>query len=139
MKTAIQFLSMATIVVASLLGTTSCKKQKEENRVEAAIEKQSGTYTASGVNESGPFVDAPITVTKDGKTGVVISGSVLPKAYAFTVKNGSSVSGGSVSGNSNGSAIGYVGSGGLVFGIEENGSLALVDPSNSLTLAATRR
>jgi hypothetical protein len=140
MKTQIKFLSMAAIVVASLFTTTACsKKAKEEKRVEAAIDKQVGTYVGSGVSASGTFLDESITVTKDGKTKVSISGSVLGKTYNFEVKNGGSVSGGAVSGNSDGKAIGYVGDGGLVFGISEDGALALIDPTNSLTLAATKR
>jgi hypothetical protein len=140
MKTQIKFLSIATIAVASLFATASCsKKAKEEKQIEAAIDKQAGSYLASGSNSSGVFTDESITVTKDGKTKVSISGSVLGKTYNFEVKNGSSVSGGSVSGNSDGKAIGYVGSGGLVFSITEDGALALVDPANSLTVGATRK
>jgi hypothetical protein len=139
MKTQIKSIGIVAIVIASLFTTTSCKKQKEEKRIEAAIEKQSGSYRASGVNASGTFIDESITVTKDGKTKVSISGNVLGKTYNFEVKNGASVSGGAVSGNAEGTAIGYVGDGGLVFGISEDGSLALVDPANSLNVAATKK
>ncbi len=139
MKTQIKSIGIVAIVIASLFTTTSCKKQKEEKRIEAAIDKQSGSYLAGGINASGVFIDENITVTKEGKTKVSISGSVLGKTYNFEVKNGSNVSGGSVSGNSDGKAIGYVGSGGLVFAISEAGELALIDPTNSLNIAAVKK
>jgi hypothetical protein len=140
MKTQIKSIGIVAIVIASLFTTTACsKKAKEEKRIEAAIDKQVGSYLASGTNASGVFTDESITVTKEGKTKVSISGSVLGKTYNFEVKNGSNVSGGSVSGNSDGKAIGYVGSGGLVFAISEAGELALIDPTNSLNVGATKK
>jgi HKD family nuclease len=139
MKTAIKTLGVLAITVASLFTNTSCSKNKEEKQIEVAIEKRAGTYTADGTNINGPYTDETITVLKEGKTKVTITGSILPKTYLFEVKNGSNVSGGSVSGNADGTAIGYVGSNGLTFSISESGAIALVDPSNSFTLAGTKK
>jgi hypothetical protein len=140
MKTQIKSLGMATVMVATLFTTASCSKEKkEEKRIEAAIDKQAGTYRISGTSGSNTFTDETATVTKEGKTKVMISGSVLGKTYTFEVKNGGSVSGGSVSGSSDGTAIGYVGSNGLTFGIAEDGSFGLVDPENSINISGTKK
>ncbi len=139
MKTTIKCLSIAIIVTASLLVNTACSKKKEEKRVEAAIDARVGTYKISGVNSSGPFFDQTATVTKEGNTKVSISGAALGKTYTFEVKNGGSVSDGAVSGNDEGKAIGYVGAGGLVFGIEEDGGFGLIDPSAGLTASGEKQ
>jgi hypothetical protein len=146
MKTNMKTIGLSLLIACtSVLTITSCKKEKKEDvapapapsasnaKVSAAIDARVGTFTIEGTVDTAIYTSSDskrITITKIGETKIRIAPvNFSMGTYEFEVKNGATVSGGVVSGNEDGKAIGYTGPssvGQITFGCEEDNTFALV-------------
>jgi hypothetical protein len=146
MKTSIKTIGLSLLIACtSVLTITSCKKEKKEEvapaptpaastaKISAAIDARVGTFTIEGTVDTAVYTASNgkrITITKVGETKIRIAPvNFSMGTFEFEVKNGAVVSGGVVSGNEDGKAIGYTGSssvGQITFGCEEDNTFALV-------------
>jgi hypothetical protein len=146
MKTSIKTIGLSLLIACtSVLTITSCKKEKKEEvapaptpaastaKISAAIDARVGTFTIEGTVDTAVYTASNgkrITITKVGETKIKIAPvNFSMGTFEFEVKNGAVVSGGVVSGNEDGKAIGYTGSssvGQITFGCEEDNTFALV-------------
>jgi hypothetical protein len=146
MKTSIKTIGLGLMIAfTSVLAITSCKKEKKEDvtpspaptassaKISAAIDARIGTFTISGTVDTAVYTSSDakkITITKVGDTKIKIAPVNFSMGiFEFEVKNGATVSGGVVSGNEDGKAIGYTGTssvGQITFGCEEDNTFALV-------------
>jgi hypothetical protein len=161
MKTSIKTIGLSLMIAfTSVLTITSCKKEKKAEvtpapapvastaKISAAIDARVGTFTISGTVDSdiySPGDGKQVTISKVGATKIKIAAvNFTMGTYEIEVKNGATVSGGVVSGNDDGKAIGYTGSspvGQITFGCEEDNSFALVVAGtgiNSVTIGGQK-
>jgi hypothetical protein len=146
MKTSIKTIGLSLLIACTSVFTiTSCKKEKKEEvapaptpaastaKISAAIDARVGTFTIEGTVDTAVYTASNgkrITITKVGETKIKIAPvNFSMGTFEFEVKNGAVVSGGVVSGNEDGKAIGYTGSssvGQITFGCDEDNTFALV-------------
>jgi hypothetical protein len=161
MKTNIKTIGLSLLIACtSVLTITSCKKEKKEEvapapvpsasnaKISAAIDARVGTFTISGTVDSDIYTSGDgkqVIISKIGETKIKIAPvNFSMGTFEFEVKNGATVSGGVVSGNEDGKAIGYTGNssvGQITFGCEEDNSFALVVSGtgiNSITIGGNK-